>query len=160
MLGSLAVLPLVGRYFARLWDEPHYQYFPILLGVIVYLGWSRWSEAPEAVRPLRQRLVYFVGVLAILVLVLAILYQVPILAMIALTLGLAAFGLVLASYRKVENLFGIWCLVLLLIRHFVLPPLGQIDPKLQMRSCDQSYSNHIHRSSPKQPPHNQQHRMY
>ena len=119
------MLPLVGRYFARLWDEPHYQYFPILLGVIVYLGWSRWSEAPEAVRPLRQRLVYFVGVLAILVLTLAILYQVPILAMIALTLGLAAFGLVLASYRKVENLFGIWCLVLLLIR----PPWGY-DEKL------------------------------
>jgi len=124
-LGGLAMLPLVGRYFGRLWDEPHYQYFPILLGVIAFLGWSRWSEAPVAVRPLRQRLVLLTGLLAILVLTVAILYQVPILAMLAMTLGLAVFGLVLARYRKVENLFGIWCLVLLLIR----PPWGY-DEKL------------------------------
>ena len=130
-LGGLAVLPLVGRYFAELWDEPHYQYFPILLGVIVYLGWSRWKEAPPAVRPLRHRLALCLGGLALMVLTVAILYQVRLFAMIALTLGLAVFGLIMASVRKVENLFGVWCLSLLLIR----PPWGY-DEKLMGRLQD------------------------
>ena len=125
MLGGLAALPLLGRYFSRLWDEQHYQYFPILLGVMVALGWSRWNEAPPSTEPLRQRLAWCIGATALLVLTVAILYQVPILAMVASALGLAVFGLVLASVRKVENLFGIWCLVLLLIR----PPWGY-DEKL------------------------------
>lgn len=112
----LASAPLVARYFGRLWAEEHYQYFPLLIGVIVWLGWSRWHEAPPAQRPLRRGIAFILAIPAALFLSLAILYQVPIMAAFALVLWMAIAALALASHRKVENLLGIWCLSWLLIR--------------------------------------------
>jgi exosortase len=125
VLAGLAVLPLSLSYFSRLWQEEHYQYFPLLIGVIVYLGWSRWKEAPPASQPLRTRWTAVGGVPALLGLTLAILYQVPIIAILSALLGLGVMGLCLASRRKVENIFGVWALCWLLVR----PPWGY-DEKL------------------------------
>lgn len=125
ILLGLATAPLVFRYFGRLWGEEQYQYFPVLLGVMAYLGWSRWQEAPMATRPLRWPWVVLLAIPMILLLVIAILYQVPVLAALGLTLGLGGVAVCVASERKVENLVGLWVLCWLLIR----PPWGY-DEKL------------------------------
>ncbi|EMI56471.1 membrane protein, partial [Rhodopirellula sallentina SM41] len=36
------------KYFPRLWSQGHYQYFPLVLGVIAWLFWSRRSEIANA----------------------------------------------------------------------------------------------------------------
>ena len=116
LLASLAVLPLIVTYFSRLWREEQYQYFPILLGVIIYLGWSRWKEAPPASRPMRFRWALLCGLPALLSLIVAVLYQVPVMAFLSAIMGLGVLALCLASRRKIEGLLGIWLLCWLLFR--------------------------------------------
>ncbi len=116
LIAALLATPLVLIYFGRLWGEEHYQYFPLLIGVILWLAWSRWQEAPPARRPLRRGLVLLLAVPALLGMTLAVLYQVPIMAALSVTAGLGVAGLALASHRKVENLLGMWLLCWLLIR--------------------------------------------
>lgn len=120
VLAFLAATPLVLRYFGRLWAEEHYQYFPLLIGVILWLAWSRWQEAPLGDRPVRRGMVWVLGLPAMGGLTLAVLYQVPVMAALAFTLGLGVAALTVGSHRKVENLLGIWLLCWLMIR----PPWG------------------------------------
>jgi exosortase len=41
-LVALAAGPLAWTYLQRLWDWPHYQFYPVLFAVVAFIVWQRW----------------------------------------------------------------------------------------------------------------------
>ncbi|MCR9295946.1 MAG: exosortase U [bacterium] len=52
----LSCLPYVLIYLKNLWELPHYQFFPLLIAAVAYLGWQRWGGRYAFTPTLRGRL--------------------------------------------------------------------------------------------------------
>ncbi|MFK7734976.1 MAG: exosortase U, partial [Pirellulaceae bacterium] len=44
-LAVLASVPYVLIYLKNLWEQPHYQFFPLVLAAVTYLAYQRWSSS-------------------------------------------------------------------------------------------------------------------
>lgn len=51
----LAPLPYVFIYLKNLWEQAHYQFFPLLIGAVAYLAYSRWGGVFDPGRSLGGR---------------------------------------------------------------------------------------------------------
>ena len=119
------LMPLLVAHFEILNGRTHYQIYPlffIAIAMIFTVRWRRAGPAEDFPRPFTYR---FLLASSLLVIPISLLYFSSWPAMFALVLALGAVAIVLSSYRRVENLFGIWCLLLL----FVRPP-NQIEGRI------------------------------
>ena len=119
------LMPLLVSHFEILNGRTHYQIYPlffIAIAMIFTVRWRRAEKAEDVPRPFTYR---FLLACSLLVIPISLLYFSSWPAMFALVLALGAVAIVLSSYRRVENLFGIWCLFLL----FVRPP-DQIEGRI------------------------------
>lgn len=142
MLLALAVAGLIGygpllwQHFTSLWAQPYYQYFPFVLLAFGYLLFQRSDQAKGVVNddsPFRNGLRQASLVLGWLLLLAGVVLYDPWLAMLSAILVAAPLMFAKFGSRGVVNLFGIWCLLWLL-----LPPPRGLDQafisKLQVYS--------------------------
>ena len=109
-------LPLLWDYFSVLYMREYYSLFSFLMVAIAVLFYVRWKEAPVADDRPRRWCVWLLLVGAISLMPAALLYYTPWIAAIAWVVVMAAGAMQLSSYRRIDNLFGLWCLLLLFIR--------------------------------------------
>lgn len=43
LMGVLCCVPYVLIYLKNLWQQAHYQFYPLLIAAVAYLAWKRWS---------------------------------------------------------------------------------------------------------------------
>lgn len=110
ILVALAHLPLLIVYFQQLWDRPHYQFFPLVLGVSGYFLWQRWGQRDE-VEPRHRLLSYVLVGISLPILAYAFLRLSPMFAYLSFVLVLGSFIL-----RLGIPALGPWLLLLLVIR--------------------------------------------
>jgi len=109
--------PLVVLHLRGLWQKEQYQYFPFVIGAIVWLVWNRWKQAPPTPDNLTGNH-YFARILlagSLFLLTASVLLVSPWLAMVSLNLGLAAVCVILRRQRLIPYLWGIWLLLWLMI---------------------------------------------
>ena len=128
--GLLAQLPLLVVYFREMWDQPHYQFFPIALGVVGYLSFRRvdWSNGNN----------YNPGVLAFTLMFFAMPFLIGASLLFEPKVGaIGSFfyvGSILVSLRDRETgrtLFPLWLILAVIVR-----PPGNIDGNIIARSTD------------------------
>jgi len=116
ILLMVLLFPLLRDYFVPLTRRDYYRLYPFLMVTIGIIFFFRWRSAPDAKdRP--QRWCTWLALCGVLLIMAAgLLYYAPYLAVIAWVLAMGAVAMELSGYRRVPNLFGIWCLLLLFIR--------------------------------------------
>ena len=109
--------PLLIQHLYGLWARDYYQYFPFVIAAVVWLVWSRWPEGPVArASGSRVAAAKLIVSVAFAFLAMASVFWSPWLAAVSAVLALGAIALVLRRHgRRIVNLFGIWCLLWLLI---------------------------------------------
>lgn len=120
ILGSAVLIghaPLAYLHLRSLWLREQYQYFPFVIGAVLYLLWSRWHEAfpPSATSQRWSGWPEAFAVSAVLLLIGAILTVSPWLAFVSLNIGLAAVFALLGRQRAIVYLWGIWFLLWLMV---------------------------------------------
>lgn len=119
----VAYAPLLTAHAGNLARHPEYHFAPFVLVAVVGLLWTRWAQSPAAdgLHAGRRRLwMGIAGVVAWLILAAATVLQSPLFAAASANLAIGCLFLYLAGYRRITNLFGIWCLLWLLFP----PPFG------------------------------------
>lgn len=116
VMATLILLPLVIEYFSILQLLAYYRFWSVLLMAVVIIFTSRWRKAPPAERYPARWVMWLLMLLALILVLCSLLYYSPWLLVCAWGGVLAWGALYLSSYRKVENLLGIWLLSLLWIR--------------------------------------------
>ncbi len=107
--------PLVALHLRGLWQKEQYQYFPFVIGAVVWLLVSRWNEAvPQDTIRFKQLPTLLLAGSALL-LVVSTLTVSPWLAMVSLNIALAAVFAWLGQQRKIPYLWGIWLLLWLMV---------------------------------------------
>lgn len=90
LAGALCALPYALVYLVNLWQVPHYQFFPLLLLLVAYFGWMRFSgEFVEC--KILAICAGFSAVFAVFVIAAAILFASPWMAYLSFLLFLFAF---------------------------------------------------------------------
>lgn len=117
--------PLLQGHFGILWSREHYQWFPLLVALILGVFFMRWRKADEADDRSPRWVTFSLLLLSLSLSAVAYLYYTTWVAMAALIIALGALAIHLSSVRKVEGLFGIWMLLFLFVR---LP--NQIESRL------------------------------
>ena len=146
-----AAVPLAGLHLWRLWDKPHYQFAPMLLAALAYLGWKFWREgvpsrfarpesfsgfdlaepnpAPQqAVPTITRPAILCAQVLRIgslLCLLLAVALFSPWLGYVAFLIGLGSLVIRITGSALGGPWGPVWCLAWLLI-----PPPFEMDVRL------------------------------
>jgi len=146
-----AAVPLAGLHLWRLWEKPHYQFAPMLLAVLAYLGWKFWREdvpswfaRPEsfsgfdgvepnlfpqqAVPTITRPAILCAQLLRIgslLCLLLAVALFSPWLGYVAFLIGLGSLVIRTTGSAVGGPLGPVWCLAWLLI-----PPPFELDVRL------------------------------
>ena len=120
VLGAAVLLghaPLAILHLRSLWVREQYQYFPFVIGAILYLLWSRWHEASPPSANAWQWIGWpeAFAVSAVLLLAGAILTVSPWLAFVSLNIGLAAVFALIGRQRAIAYLWGIWLLLWLMV---------------------------------------------
>jgi len=113
----LAHLPLLLVHLSWLWRKPQYQFFPILLGVVGYLIWTRLQPLPSDTRgPRRRGIAYTLLMISLVILAGAtlVVYS-PWLAAFSLWLSFGAVLLLISERFHLQNRFGVWLLLVLLL---------------------------------------------
>lgn len=109
--------PLAILHLRSLWLREQYQYFPFVIGAIVWLLWSRWQESDPPATPARRWMglpeLFAIG--AVVLLVGAIVTVSPWVAFVSLNVGLAAVFALIGRQRAIPYLWGIWLLLWLLV---------------------------------------------
>lgn len=110
LLVAVAHLPLLFVYFQQLWDRPHYQFFPLVLGAAACFIWQRWKlrQTPGRYAWIASHvlLLFSAGLLGVSFLRLS-----PMLAYVSFLLVLASFLL-----RLGIPALGPWLLLWLIVR--------------------------------------------
>ena len=107
---ALAHAPLLVVYFQQLWDRPHYQFFPLVLGAAGFFIQNRWSQR----HPPSQRAALLGSLLlpiSMVILTYAFLRLSPMFAYVSFLLVLGA-----ALLRLGVPALGPWMLLWLLVR--------------------------------------------
>lgn len=122
-LGML--MPLLIAHFEVLNSRAHYQPYPIYFLAIAVIFILRYRRAEPAHDQPKNWVVYLTMSMSLLVMPVAYLYYSSWVAAFSSVVLLGWLGLKISKYKKIENLFGIWCMFLL----FVRPP-NQIEGRL------------------------------
>ncbi|WP_218932242.1 exosortase U [Adhaeretor mobilis] len=131
-----AYSPLLSKFFRSLWNRSHYQHFPFVLGAFAWLLWQRTSQAVPSESPNKKLLGWLSGFLfAVAWAMLALAYYVhsPWLAAVSAVTLVAGFLVRSRRVRLIQNAWGIWLLLLLIVP---LPthPDQQLIAVLQLQS--------------------------
>jgi exosortase len=112
----LAPLPMLAIHFRNMWERPQHQYFPIVLGAVGLLLWTRLIPAKKHELEKKHWTPHLVLAASLLTLTLGtwVVFS-PWLAAVAFVLAAGGAMLVLAERYHVENLLGIWVLLWLLV---------------------------------------------
>lgn len=142
--------PLMLLHFWTLWSKEQYQYFPFVLLAFGYLLYTRFRDGETAAPTARSAVIGRYGYLtAWVLLALATLFQSAWLAAVSLNVLLAAVLVSLAHVRRIQNLWGIWCLLWLLvplplgIDTRVVVRLQQLSSVISSAILDMSNINHL-----------------
>ncbi len=113
----LGYLPLLVVHFQQMWARQHYQYFPFVIIAVIVLMVTRYKEGNEPGPRAGKRLGVEIGLCLVswLLLCVAVVFYNPWLAAVSAALASGSLMLWVSRARYVVNLFGIWCLVWLLI---------------------------------------------
>ena len=137
--GLIAQVPLLVVYFRALWDQPHYQFFPIALGVVFFLSFRRvdWSKGNS----------YNPGVLAFTMLFLSMPFLLGASLLFEPSLGaIGAFfyaGSILVSLRDQETgrtLFPLWLILAVIVQP---PGNGDMDIIVALQFVTSDFSSTI-----------------
>ena len=115
-LAALLWLPLVVEYFTSVQTRPYYKLWPLLAIAIVVMFTVRWRRAPEVEGHPPRLVVWGLFAVAISLLLFALLYYVPYAATLGWIVMMAVVALYISSFKRVENLLGLWLLLLLFMR--------------------------------------------
>ena len=113
----LAYGPLLGDFFARQWEKPHYQYFPFVIAAFGWLLWDRYKAgAPRKPGAAQANWIdTALPIAAAGLLLAAIVLNSPWCAMFSLIVLMAALCREISRVRAVTNLWGIWVLLWLVV---------------------------------------------
>ncbi len=122
MAGALVLVaaysPLLSKFFRSLWNRSHYQHFPFVLGAFAWLFWLRLRQAPPREPAERKWLGWFgSGLVAIAWVQLALAYYVhsPWFAAVSAITLIAGFLVLTQQHCKLQNGWGIWILLWLIV---------------------------------------------
>ncbi len=115
-LATLLWLPILADYLLVLQQRDSYRLWPLLVVVIAVIFVMRWRRAPVATTFAPRWALWGTFLVAMMLMPLALLYFVPYVATMAWLAIMATGALYISSLRRVENLFGIWCLLILFLR--------------------------------------------
>ena len=108
--------PLLLMHFWSLWSKEQYQYFPFVIAAFGYLLYTRFQAGEPPVATQRsETLGRGCYVFAWVLLAAATLFQSAWLATVSLIVLLAGVLFTLSRIRKIQNLWGIWLLLWLLV---------------------------------------------
>lgn len=113
---ALLWLPILADYLLVLQQRGSYRLWPLLAVVITVIFVIRWRRAPVATTFAPRWALWGTFLVAMMLMPLALLYFVPYVATMAWLAIMATGALYISSLRRVENLFGIWCLLILFLR--------------------------------------------
>lgn len=116
ILVTVLWLPILADYFSVLQQRDSYKLWPLLAVVITVIFVTRWRRAPLASTYAPRWALWGSFLVAMMLMPLALLYFVPYVATMAWLAIMATGALYVSSHRRVENLFGIWCLLILFLR--------------------------------------------
>lgn len=120
----LAYLPMLLVHYQVLWRLQQYQYFPFIIVAVAYMGWTRWNEASlvdqdhsegRFRRTLRKVGSPTCAFLALVTFAIAVYCQWGWFAAVSLNLLAAAGLLLLTKHFHIRNVWGIWCLMWLVV---------------------------------------------
>jgi len=141
--------PLLKDHFDILWGRRHYQWFPLLLVVWVYLCLRLWRKG-EPAEDAPSSLGLGLGLLACMCLTaVAYLYYTGWVATMAAIGVLGLLAAYLSGIRRMPGLFGVWALLFLLVRlpHQIevrlLALFESLSSKIASVIIDQSGSFHV-----------------
>ncbi len=115
-LAALLWLPMLCNYFSVLQERDSYKLWPLLAVVIVIVFSLRWRKAPVAQTYAPRWALWLSFIPGLIMLLFGLLYYVPYAATMGWLAFMATAALYLSSFRKVENLMGLWLLLLLFLR--------------------------------------------
>lgn len=120
VLAIVLYLPMLNDYFHILARKDYYQVWPLWAVILPILYWRRWKISPkiildERVSPPKWFMVCLFFA-AIVLMLFALVYFTPWVAAVSWITFTAIGALYLGSLRKIENLFGLWVLLLFFIR--------------------------------------------
>ncbi|MCP5534617.1 MAG: exosortase U [Akkermansiaceae bacterium] len=115
-LMALLCLPMLVEYFSVLQVKDYYKLWPLLVAVIAVLLVQRWRRAPVADCYAPRWSGRILLLVALPLMLFSLLYYTPWVAAVASIVFLAVGALHISNFRKVENLFGMWLLLLLFLR--------------------------------------------
>ncbi|MDG1358218.1 MAG: hypothetical protein P8P36_08495, partial [Akkermansiaceae bacterium] len=115
-LAALLWLPMLSNYFSVLQERDSYKLWPLLAMVIAVIFVLRWRRAPVAQTYAPRWALWLSFIPGVIMMLFGLLYYVPYAATMGWLAVMATAALYLSSFRKVENLLGLWLLLLLFLR--------------------------------------------
>ncbi|MGB2090672.1 MAG: exosortase U [Akkermansiaceae bacterium] len=115
-MATVLWLPMLYNYFMVLQQRDSYKLWPLLAVVIAVIFVMRWRHAAIAATYAPRWALWGSAIMAMMLMLFALLYYVPYIAAMAWLAIMATGALYMSSRRRVENLFGIWCLLILFLR--------------------------------------------
>lgn len=115
-LAALLWLPMLHNYFSVLQERDSYKLWPLLALVVVVMFVLRWRRAPVAQTYAPRWALWLSFIPGVIMMLFGLLYYVPYAATMGWLAVMATAALYLSSFRKVENLLGLWLLLLLFLR--------------------------------------------
>jgi len=128
ILGLLVLVllgPLLQDHLRILWGRQHYQWFPLLLGVVVFLFLRLWRKAEPAEDGPSSLSLGLGLLLCVFLTAVAYLYYTGWVATVAAIGVIGLLAAYLSGIRRMPGLFAVWALLFLLVR---LP--NQIEKRL------------------------------
>jgi exosortase len=128
LLLLLGCLPLVVAFFANLWQKEYYQFYPLALAGVAFLGWLRWQEVPKPLTAGTGGVSLMLMGSAFLVLLAATYFWSPWVGMVGALIGLAGATWWLGGWPLFRALLPAGILLLT-----VLPPPLNLDVRFTMK---------------------------
>ena len=115
-MAALLWLPMLHNYLSVLQERDSYKLWPLLAVVVVVMFVLRWRVAPVAQTYAPRWALWLTFIPGIIMMLFGLLYFVPYAATMGWLAVMATAALYISSFRKVENLLGLWLLLLLFLR--------------------------------------------
>ena len=116
LLLLVGFLPLLVIHFANLWARPQYQHFPFIIGIVGFLVYTRFKPIPDGLSgPVRRKRAYAMIGFSLVILSAGTLAFSPWFAALGFAFAAGGIILLLRERYELQNAFGIWLLICLLI---------------------------------------------
>jgi len=115
-LVAILWLPMLYDYFSVLQERKSYGLWPLLVIAIVVIFVLRWRRAAATTTYAPRWALWGSFLMALLLMLFSLLYYVPYVAMMGWIAIMATGALYLSSFRRIDNILGIWLLFILFLR--------------------------------------------